>query len=561
MSSGAALAVAALRRAAGPAADRAAGRAAGRADAGVAAAVAGAAVLGALTVLGGIRRLDTIPQSWDGVFHANGVRWVADTGDAGLFGLSRVNWPVEGTEGFYPNAYHLLGAVVHRLTDRDVPSVLNAHTDLLPGLAALVLAAEPTHGGGAWHAGGSAVAITVTTAFYDLLWKGALLPYATVVALTAAVLLLVVELLDAPAARAALPAGALLALGAAGLLCVHSVAPFGVALFAVPLVAARWWGHRDRWRREAPRLALAGAGTAGLGGMQLAGALTHVADSPPLRWPADLTWTAATLQLLTGAAVGLLALPRLGALSWCGWAALAVGVLFVLTASVDSTWVDGLTRPWWNDRWRLAGLFAVPLSLIAGHGVAQAQRCAAELVRRSAPAVRRAVPVTAAAVLAGLAVADDGLGVTRNTVRMAAHTEDRPFTAADRAAVAVLAEIVPPGVRVLNDRRDGSPWMYAVGGVLPLAGHYTDIGLTGTDVELLEQRFRHYADDDAVRAAVARLDIGFVMLGSELVNANRPRSPGLRDLAGLPFLQEVYSAGGAVIYEIVEDASTGTPQG
>ncbi len=36
----------------------------------------------------------------------------------------------------------------------------------------------------------------------------------------------------------------------------------------------------------------------------------------------------------------------------------------------------------------------------------------------------------------------------------------------------VLATVVPPGERVLNDRGDGSAWMYAIAGVLPVAGHY-----------------------------------------------------------------------------------------
>ncbi len=35
-----------------------------------------------------------------------------------------------------------------------------------------------------------------------------------------------------------------------------------------------------------------------------------------------------------------------------------------------------------------------------------------------------------------------------------------------------VAKIVPPGERVLNDRGDGSAWMYALTGVKPVAGHY-----------------------------------------------------------------------------------------
>jgi hypothetical protein len=82
------------------------------ADGALAVAVVAATAFGAAVILGGLRRLTAIPQDWDAVFHANGIRWIADTGDAGLFGMSLVNWYEPGTAIFYPNAYHLLGATV-----------------------------------------------------------------------------------------------------------------------------------------------------------------------------------------------------------------------------------------------------------------------------------------------------------------------------------------------------------------------------------------------------------------------------------------------------------------
>jgi hypothetical protein len=538
----------------------------------VAATVAGAAATGAATVLGGIDRLSTVPQDWDAVFHANGVRWISDTGDASLLGMGRVNWYVEGTEVFHPNAYHLLASVVHQVTGRDIPSVLNAHTVLIPGLAALVLAAVVRRfGGRPLHAAGAAAAVALASAVYDLLWRGPLLPYATGVAMTAVAVLLVVEFLDAASARSpgAPPRGALLAVGAAGLVCVHSSAVFGAALLTLPYLAWRWTRHPDRLGREPLLLALAGLGAAGLASMQLAGAVYSATSYPPLHWAAELAWYTAAVELVTGAheapgpqialtvavVAGALGYRRLGELRWVGGAALLVGALFVLTAGADVRWVNDLTRPWWNDRWRLAGLFAIPLCLLAGHGVAQAQAAGARLARRvlHRPAPRRAVSVAVgAAVLGGLAVVDDGLGVTRNIERMERNVGERPLSPADVDGIRALAAVAPPGVRVLNDRGDGTAWVYALGGVLPVAGHYDGTNLAGTAVALLQDRFRDYDSDPEVRAAVDELNVRYVILSDTFVFANGERRPGLRGLSGADFLEVVHSADGVVVYRIVD---------
>src|SRR4051812_5987260 len=161
------------------------------ADCVLAVVVLAAATVGAAVILGGLRRLGAVPQDWDAVFHANGIRWIVDTGDAGLFGMSQVNWYEPGTAIFYPDAYHLLGAVVDQLTGRDIPSVLNAHTVLIPGIAALVLAGlVRSFGGSVVAAAGTALAAVAVGGLYDMLWRGPLLPYATAVALTPAFVVL-----------------------------------------------------------------------------------------------------------------------------------------------------------------------------------------------------------------------------------------------------------------------------------------------------------------------------------------------------------------------------------
>jgi hypothetical protein len=119
-----------------------------------------------------------------------------------------------------------------------------------------------------------------------------------------------------------------------------------------------------------------------------------------------------------------------------------------------------------------------------------------------------------------------------------------------------IAKIVPPGARVLNDRGDGSAWMYPLTGVKPVAGHYDDLRL-GPDATLLAARFNQYLRDPAVRSAIAALNIHYVQLDQGFLRSWASRQPGLTDLAGQPWLQVVYSNPDVVLYAI-EPGRTGT---
>ncbi|MDN5858018.1 MAG: hypothetical protein L0H84_05285 [Pseudonocardia sp.] len=545
------------------------------ADLAFAIVVAGAVLVGATAVLSGLHKLTTVPQDWDAVFHANGIRYIAETGDAGLFGMARVNWYEPGTTIFYPNAYHLVGATVEDLTGQDLPSVLNAHTALIPGLAAVVLAVLVRRfGGTSLHAAGTALAAVATSAVYDMLWRGPLLPFATGVALTPVFVILLADLLGSRGASHRVCSGLLLALAISGLMCLHPAMLFGAAVLGAPYLLWRWARRPIRLRSE-PLIVL-GAGAAGLAlsAQQIAGALHSAASFPPADWPADLSWAESTLELLTFghasgtwqvwltvlAAVGLLTYARLGDLRWIGAPLAVFGVLFVLAASSDALWVSVLTRPWWNDRWRLIGLFALLAAVLVGHGLSEVRRgavaLAAVLTRWTGVHLPALGAVSTAALVVAFVAVTNGLYLDRNAAKMALNTGEGPaVTSAEIAAMRKLGRIVPDGVRVLNDRNDGSVWMYALAGVRPVAGHYDATGLGETDVGLLERRFHDYASDPAVRAAVERLDVGYVFLGEGFLRAYNGRMPGLTGLDGAPFLQTVFRNRDAVLYKIVDMSS------
>jgi hypothetical protein len=203
------------------------------------------------------------------------------------------------------------------------------------------------------------------------------------------------------------------------------------------------------------------------------------------------------------------------------------------------------------------------LCLRAGHGLAELQRW----FTRAASAlpwvrVRPRVPArlglaSAIVLVCALATVTNGFYTSANATAVSyafhngpdAEDTPTPVSGAEVAAMLEMGRLAEPGEMVLNDRKDGTAWLYAISGVRPIAGHY-DPGMAPPDARLLANHFREYATNPQVRAAVERLDVRHVLLGSGSINPDLRRAPGLRDLEGLPFLEKVFSNSDAVIYEL-----------
>ncbi|WP_339122082.1 DUF6541 family protein [Pseudonocardia sp. D17] len=549
-------------------------------------AVVAAAVVatgtGILVILGGIRTLGAIPQDWDAVFHANGIRYMAETGDGSLYGMGLTNWYEPGAPPiFYPNAYHLVATVVYEMTGATIPTVLNAQTVLIPGMLALSLVAlVRRYGGRPIVAAAAALAVVAVSSVYDLLWRGPLLPFATGVALTPLLVVLVVDLLDAPGLRAAIRPGLLFALGMAGLLCLHPAILIGAVLFTLPALVQRWWSTPSRVPREVGLLVGGGVVAAVGCAAQVGGTLTTAGTLSAVTWPADQTVSTAVGEILTFGhgsdtvqlwlmaflLVGLLAYRSLGALRWTGFTAAVFGALFVVAAASSAPWAKTITSLWWNDRWRLIALTAVPLCIVVGHGVGELQRLLVtglariadaarhrppESLPSASPATRRVLAVaTSVLVLLAFVVLTRGLYVSRDQARMMQNTGNGPAVShLEITGMEEIAKIVPPGERVLNDRGDGSTWLYALTGVESVAGHY-DGFRTGPDATLLAQSFNRYPDDPAVRAAVQQLDIRYVQLDAGFLRSDATREPGLTGLQTADWLTVVYRNPDVVLYRI-----------
>ncbi|GAA0936760.1 DUF6541 family protein [Pseudonocardia zijingensis] len=539
----------------------------------VAAALGAIVVLGGTVIWAGLGQLSAIPQDWDAAFHANGIRWIAETGDSSLTGMAKVNWYEDDVEVFYPNAYHLLAAIVFQVAGTDIPTVLNAQTVLLPGMGALTIVALVHRFRGravlAVTAAGCSVAVT---SFYDMLWRGPLFPFVTGAVLMPLAAVLLLDVLDARGLWQ-VGRGLLFGLGLLGMIALNPATLFTAAVFVFPAMVQRWAGRPRLLLREPLVVLAAGAAAAALALPQVLGSIGSASGEPVYDWPAELTQSEALGELLAlghdglhpqwwlvlVAAIGVAGLSRLGGLRWIFASGFIFGTMFVLAASSDEPWVNTLTRPWWNDQWRLIGMCVVPIAVLAGHGLAELQRHAAGGIRALAakvgagpPAVaRHASTFVAAGLVVGLfLVATEDMYLGRNVTRMRLAAPDGPVVSSLEAdAMRVLARLVPPDQRVMNDRGDGSAWMYAIAGVRPVAGFY-NFSRVGPDADLLTARFNNYPVDRSVRAAVARLDVSYVVLGRGFVRTDWRRAPGLLGLDDAPWLETVYRNRDAVIYRI-----------
>ncbi|HEY0807184.1 MAG TPA: DUF6541 family protein [Pseudonocardiaceae bacterium] len=532
------------------------------------------AVAGCYIVIRGLGWLDAIPQDWDAAFHANGIRYIADTGDGGLFGMLNVNLFEPPNAAFYPNGYHLVGALVYMETHASIAAILNADTVLWPGILALSLVAlvRSFNGRVTTACYTALIAVAATAGVYENMYRGPLYPYMAALILIPVALIALHRYLQRPD----FDTGTMFVIAAVGLLVVHSSTLFGGSLLALPLLVQRWWGKRSLVWPDVRRLLVVGVATLILAAPGLLAVTKGTAGSPPVIWPVQFTTAAAVGSLLVfqhieqypqiflaiGLWVGLISYRRLGQLRWVLGSAGLAGLLFVAVAAYGNGIVIRISRPWWDDRFRLIAMAMLPLALIAGHGMAVIQDWCRHLTRRvvgTRLSPQRLTAAVAVVLLAVFLVGTKGLyhAVDSNIVNQCcgtepgANTHDMQVSPDEVRAMEQLPALgVKPGDRVMNDRYDGSVWMYAIAGVHAVAGHYNNEGAP-PETFLLADSFNKYDTDPAVRAAVAKLHITYVMVDSGFIRGGLSHQPGVTDLDKADFLTKVYSNPDATIYRLV----------
>ena len=524
----------------------------------------------AVTVLRGIGSLNAIHQDWDAVFHANAIRFIMDSGNADPSALGPVI-DYEAAGFYYPNGFHALTAAIGGVSGGNVPALLNGQILLVGGIAGLGLAVLLRAFGLRLAAIVSApILLAAFASFpYDTLFRGPVLPFAVGVALLPAYAVVVENALSTRRA----PILILSALATCGLIGLQpSTAVTGI-VFAIALVAFRWISTPSRIRQDV----VIGVSIGGLTAVLAVQSLLQATGATVIDvqdWAAVETAGQAVgdMLLLNHAAsfpqywlvalvaIGALGFRRLRAMWWWLAGSAVFFVLFVASAAYDAPLVEKLTGLWWNDRWRFAAIVVLGMAVLATNGVVVAADTLAGLGRRI-PALRaltsrQLVAGTAALVLALFALLSSGFYVDHNADRMASAYQDGPtVTDAERAAMAVLAGMVAPGERVMNDPNDGSPWMYALQDVTPVFGHILNPPtLPGRPIgpQDLLLRFNCLDSDPDVRQIVEDNNIAYVYLGDGFIRAEFEHFAGLDDLSGVDSLQEVWSNEDEdlVIYEV-----------
>ncbi len=518
----------------------------------------------------------TVPQIWDAVFHSNAIRYIADTGYSDPAQLRNLNNTMT-SDYYYPNAYHVAMATVVMATGPAVPAVIDISVVLFPAFLALGVVALVRACGGrpALAAAGSLLACAFTAFPYDLLPWGTLLPFIMSVALVPAFLALLATMLDLPTGRAGMLPVAL-GIAGLGLLALHPSGAVAATLFAIALLGQTYVRRRPRWSDA--RTLGATVATAVVLGAPLLRASFVAAAGPGFDWPATLQPADAMGQVLFLShnqpfpqywlvalmIVGLFRRRTLEPLLWFVIVGVLFAGLFALTASYGGTLVAVLTRPWWNDRWRFAGMWTLAAVILAATGMTGVLDGVMVVLRRLLPPLRSAserlrVTVSAAvlaAVAVLVAVLTNGLYVGRNEARLAQAFTDGPAVSTDeRIAFDRLAQLVPPGRLAMNDPYDGSAMMWALDNVQPVFASPViaeqELPTMDPNRLLLFNSFNRLDTDVAVQHAVRDLGLTYVIIDTGFIAPATDHAPGLRHLEDVKSLQLVYDNPDARIYAIL----------
>lgn len=542
-----------------------------RAHIGVALGVATGSLAAMVAVLRGMPSLTAIPQDWDAVFHGEAIAFIARTGKAAPSALAALS-NNGATEYYYPDTYHTVEALVLDLGASSVPGVMNGQAALLGAIMSLGVAALVHQlGARAAVAASSAALAGCFTAFpADVVWRGPLLPLATGIAVLPAALALLLHVL-----RDRTPAGSvLLGLVGAALLGLQPSIAITFALFAVPLLVMRWSRRPGEIVRDLAMLIGAAVAALVLGVADVLG-LFLVAGDAAVDWPVTSTPAGALGELLglqhdtvipqwwlvLFLGIGIINLSR-SRFVFPLLPGLAIHVmLFVAAAAYNTTLTEDITRPWWNDQFRFAAIVVPFFAIIAGTGLV----ALADVIvgRIPAPGHRVAVPVVVVVLIAAFGALSHGFYVPTNGARVAYSYGGGPTVSkGEQEGYQALAKIAGTQGKVLNDPNDGSGWMYTLDDVMPLFPQPI-ASTTGfpADRLLLLEKFKDIDTDPAVRAAVERLDVRYVLIGTGFIRRDGKRAPGLQSLGFVHSVSEVWSNNAVKIYRVLPVSAKTTADG
>jgi hypothetical protein len=548
---------------------------------GPAVVVAAGVLLGAVLIgwaaAVGLTHWQSVPSTWDAVWHANEIRFILDTGQASSTHMGELRNVETHAPLYYPSTFHALAAVFSQLTGAAPTtaytlSSVAAAVALFPASAAVLTWQLLRSRTSEWRTAGCAAAAAAMSASFTAVpyieFDTASMPNLAAYGIAAPTMVLI---LSALRHRDRIPVCVLALLG---VFSVHTTGGVVVALFVVA-----WWACDGLWHPVRGRL----SDVATLLWVAIPSALLLLPQFAGIVKQADIIVGHAFVthegkkKALFDAVVGhtrhlndfpiqyaLMAVAGVGALILLVrkiWWPLAVWLLLVgaivHSSAPFGTLVGGLlgafSNLFYSDPRRLFAVITLLLAPMAGIAVFTVSAAVVEGVRRLFDrrwSIRVAYGATAA-VAAAVSVGYAWFYMPRHEYLFGQKYDSVMINHKDLEAIAYLATL--PGARdtLIGDANvDGTAWMYAVAGLHPLWTHYDYPVQQGPGYHRFI--FWAYADDadtdPRVAEAVRALGIRYVMTNSQVVH-EFVMPEGLVSLDKSRSWAKIYDNGAARIFE------------
>ncbi len=226
-------------------------------SAGPALVVAAGVVLGAVLIgyaaAAGLTHWQSVPSTWDAVWHANEIRYILDTGQASSTHMGELRNVETHDPLYYPSAFHALAAVLSQITGVAATtaytvSSVAAAVWLFPVSAAALTWQLLRSRTSQWRTAGCAAAAAAMSASFTAVpyieFDTAAMPNLAAYGIAAPTMVLIVSTLRH---RDRIPVAVLALLG---VFSVHTTAGVVVALFV-----AAWWACDGLWHPARGRVA------------------------------------------------------------------------------------------------------------------------------------------------------------------------------------------------------------------------------------------------------------------------------------------------------------------
>jgi hypothetical protein len=545
--------------------------------------VAAGVLLGVLLIMWaayrGITHWQSVPSTWDAVWHANEVRFILDTGQASSTHMGELRNVETHQPLYYPSVFHALAAVFCQLTGAAPTtgytlSSVAASIWLFPTSAAMLT----------WHllrpritvwrtAGAAATAAALSASFTSVPYIEfgvAAMPNLAAYGVAIPTFVLITSTLRHRDRISV----AVLAL--VGVLSVHLTGGFIVILFLLAWWLGDAWWHPVRGRlSDVLTLAAVAVPTALILAPQFIGVLKQADIIAGHAFPSFKTVKQGVIDALLlhtrhlndfPTQYGLVALAAIGMgillyrkIWWppALWVVLTVATIYSGAPFHNplGAVIEGLSTFFYNDPRRLTSVVTMLVTPMAGIAVFAAVMLLVAVAKRVTDRFRQLpAPVwvsTTAVLLVVTTVLIARHYFYRHLVLFGDKYDSVMIDQRDLMAMAYLAKL--PGAHntlIGNANTDGTAWMYAVADLHPLWTHYDYPQQTGPGPErYIFWAFARRGDSDPrVVDAIKALNIRYILTSTPTVRGFAVPE-GLVSLEKSKSWTLIYDNGGARIYE------------